>query len=280
MHKRLRLEEWRVQGLYEAVEDRKGRAMKDFKHKEEIAGAPSVDPTETYTSRIVNGQVAKPGSWPWQVSLQDYYGRHFCGGSLITQNWVITAAHCNFNPGYHHVVLGEFDMYSSAEPVQIKSVSQVITHPYWNPYNMNYDCTLLRLSSPAGISNYVSPIRLVTANAYIPEGTTCITTGWGRTVPGGSIATKLMQTNIPIIDPQTCRQYWGNQISDIMICAGASGSSSCQGDSGGPLVCYGNTGWNLVGIVSWGTVNCNTYSPAVYARVSKLRSFVDRYINY
>ncbi|GCB61927.1 chymotrypsin-like protease CTRL-1 [Scyliorhinus torazame] len=245
-----------------------------------VAGAPSVYPIETYTSRIVNGQLAKPGSWPWQVSLQNYYGRHFCGGSLVNQNWVITAAHCNFNPGYHHVVLGESDLHSSAEPVQVKTVSQVITHPYWDPRNMNYDCTLLRLSSPANINNYVSPIRLVAASAYVPGGTTCITTGWGRTVSGGPTSTKLMQTNMPIIDPQACRQYWGNQISDAMICAGASGSSSCQGDSGGPLVCYGNTGWNLVGIVSWGTVNCNVYSPAVYARVSKFRSFIDQYINY
>uniref|UniRef100_UPI00398E5E17 chymotrypsin-like protease CTRL-1 n=1 Tax=Pristiophorus japonicus TaxID=55135 RepID=UPI00398E5E17 len=245
-----------------------------------IADIPSVNPIEIDVSRIVNGQYAKPGSWPWQVSLQDSYGRHFCGGSLINQNWVVTAAHCNFNPGYHRVVLGEFDMYSSTEPVQIKSVSRAITHPYWNPRNMNYDCTLLRLSSPAYMNNYISPISLAASNAYIPGGTTCITTGWGRTVPGGPTATKLMQTYIPIIDPQTCQQYWGNQISDIMICAGASGSSSCQGDSGGPLVCYGNTGWELVGIVSWGMSNCNVYSPAVYARVSKLRSFIDQYINY
>ncbi|XP_048461953.1 chymotrypsin-like protease CTRL-1 [Rhincodon typus] len=135
--------------------------------------------------------------------------------------------HSNYGPGYHQVVLGEFDMDSSEEQVQIKSVSQVITHSYWNPYNMNYDCTLLRLSSPANINYYISPIRLVAFNAYIPGGTICTTTGWGWTVPGGATSSKLMQTNIPIIDSQNCQQYWGNQISDIMICAGASGSSSC-----------------------------------------------------
>ncbi|XP_067905950.1 chymotrypsin-like protease CTRL-1 [Heterodontus francisci] len=245
-----------------------------------VSGVPSAIPLNNYVSRIVNGQFAQPGSWPWQVSLQDYNGRHFCGGSLVNENWVITAAHCNFNPGYHQVVLGEFDMYSSAEQVQIISVSQAITHPYWNPQIMNNDCTLLRLATPAILNGYISPVRLIPANVDIAGGTICTTTGWGRTVPGGPISTKLMQTNIPIIDSQTCRQYWGSQISDIMICAGASGSSSCQGDSGGPLVCYGYTGWNLVGIVSWGTGSCDIYYPAVYARVSKLRSFIDQYINY
>uniref|UniRef100_A0A672M2E5 Zgc:171592 n=1 Tax=Sinocyclocheilus grahami TaxID=75366 RepID=A0A672M2E5_SINGR len=89
----------------------------------------------------------------------------------------------------------------------------------------------------------------------------------------------LQQTGVPIISPAVCRQIWGQStITDAMICAGASGSSSCQGDSGGPLVCERSGVWSLVGSVSWGRNSCDTRFPAVYARISHLRSWIDRTI--
>ncbi|KAG5278503.1 hypothetical protein AALO_G00099700 [Alosa alosa] len=85
----------------------------------------------------------------------------------------------------------------------------------------------------------------------------------------------LQQTALPLLSPAQCRQHWGsNRITDAMICAGASGVSSCQGDSGGPLVCESGGVWSHVGIVSWGTSNCNVRSPAIYARVSYLHSWI------
>ena len=82
---------------------------------------------------------------------------------------------------------------------------------------------------------------------------------------------------MPLLTPAQCKQYWGQyRITDAMICAGASGVSSCQGDSGGPLVCESGGVWSLVGIVSWGTSNCNVRAPAVYARVSYLRGWIDQ----
>ncbi|KAK0131953.1 C3a anaphylatoxin chemotactic receptor [Merluccius polli] len=87
----------------------------------------------------------------------------------------------------------------------------------------------------------------------------------------------LQQTSLPLLSSAQCRQYWGqNRITDAMICAGASGVSSCQGDSGGPLVCESGGVWSQVGIVSWGTSNCNVRTPAVYARVAYLRRWVDQ----
>ncbi|XP_055674762.1 chymotrypsin-like protease CTRL-1 isoform X1 [Falco peregrinus] len=88
-------------------------------------GVPVISPSVHYSERIINGQNAVPGSWPWQVSLQTRSGSHFCGGSLINENWVITAAHCEFNPYSHIVVLGEYDRSSNAESVQVKTVSRV-----------------------------------------------------------------------------------------------------------------------------------------------------------
>ncbi|XP_041959286.1 chymotrypsin-like protease CTRL-1 [Alosa sapidissima] len=238
-------------------------------------GVPSIKPQVSGYNKIVNGENAVSGSWPWQVSLQQSNGFHFCGGSLINQYWVLTAAHCRVSAS-HRVVLGEHDRGSSAEPIQVKSIAKVISHPYYNSNNFNNDITLLKLSSPAQLTSRVSPVCMASSSASFPAGMRCVTTGWGKT---GSTSSPriLQQTALPLLSTAQCRQHWGsNRITDAMICAGASGVSSCQGDSGGPLVCESGGVWSQVGIVSWGTSNCNVRSPAVYARVSYLRSWIDQ----
>ncbi|KAI3374014.1 hypothetical protein L3Q82_022578, partial [Scortum barcoo] len=230
-------------------------------------GVPAIKPQVNGYNKIVNGQNAVSGSWPWQVSLQDETGFHFCGGSLISPYWVVTAAHCRVSPRNHRVVLGAYDRQSNSEPIQVKSIAKAITHPYYNTVNINNDITLLKLSSPVQMTSRVSPVCLASSRTSLPSGTKCVTTGWGRT---GLTSTPryLQQTVLPLLSPDQCKRYWGVKITDAMICAGASGASSCPGDSGGPLVCESGGVWSLVGIVSWGTSNCNVYTPAVYARVS------------
>ncbi|XP_014885362.1 chymotrypsin-like protease CTRL-1 [Poecilia latipinna] len=243
-------------------------------------GVPTIKPQVSRYNKIVNGENAVSGSWPWQVSLQDGSGFHFCGGSLINEYWVVTAAHCRVSPSNHRVILGEHDRQYNSEPIQVKTISRAITHPYFNSNTLNYDITLLRLSSPAQFSSRVSPVCLLSSSSSIPSGTKCVTTGWGRTGQTSS-PRYLQQTSLPLLSPAQCRNYWGtSRITDVMICAGASGVSSCQGDSGGPLVCESSGVWYLAGIVSWGTSNCNVYAPAVYARVSYLRSWIDQTLAY
>uniref|UniRef100_A0A3B3Z1S3 chymotrypsin n=1 Tax=Poecilia mexicana TaxID=48701 RepID=A0A3B3Z1S3_9TELE len=231
-------------------------------------GVPTIKPQVSGYNKIVNGENAVSGSWPWQVSLQDGSGFHFCGGSLINEYWVVTAAHCRV-PSNHRVILGEHDRQYNSEPIQVKTISRAITHPYFNSNTLNYDITLLRLSSPAQFNSRVSPVCLLSSSSSIPSGTKCHCNGFG------------VQTSLPLLSPAQCRNYWGtSRITDVMICAGASGVSSCQGDSGGPLVCESSGVWYLAGIVSWGTSNCNVYAPAVYARVSYLRSWIDQTLAY
>uniref|UniRef100_A0A8C2IEZ4 Zgc:171592 n=1 Tax=Cyprinus carpio TaxID=7962 RepID=A0A8C2IEZ4_CYPCA len=183
---------------------------------------------------------------------------------------------------------------------------QVITHPLYSSTTINNDIALLKLSSPVTLTPRISPVCLAPSALSILPGTRCFTTGWGRTATTSKSSVKqkyteritthlltvqdnvscfllvlaspliLQQTGVPIISPALCKQIWGqNTITDAMICAGASGSSSCQGDSGGPLVCERSGVWSLVGSVSWGINTCDTRFPGVYARISQLRSWID-----
>uniref|UniRef100_A0A8C1GG95 chymotrypsin n=1 Tax=Cyprinus carpio TaxID=7962 RepID=A0A8C1GG95_CYPCA len=273
-------------------------------------GVPTIKPVISGYNKIVNGENVVSGSWPWQVSLQQSNGFHFCGGSLINQYWVVTAAHCGVRAGYHYVILGEHDRGSSAEPVQVMSIAKAITHPYYNGNTFNNDITLLKLSSSAQLTSRIYPVCLASSTANIPSGTLCVTTGWGKT--GTTTSPRILQqTALPLMSPAQCKQYWGqSRITDAMICAGASGVSSCQvcedrylnicmhiysalvlmclygfdcqlqGDSGGPLVCESAGVWYQFGIVSWGTTDCNVRAPAVYARVSYLRQWIDQTVAY
>ncbi|GCB78662.1 hypothetical protein scyTo_0020132 [Scyliorhinus torazame] len=239
-------------------------------------GVPAISPVITGYARIVNGEDAVPGSWPWQVSMQQRNGFHFCGGSLINENWVVTAAHCSVSTR-HVVVIGDYNKCTADGKSQSISVAKAITHPYWNSNTINYDITLVKLSSPVKFNQQVSPVCLAGTNSIISAGKLCVTTGWGLT-NSNAFRTPciLQQTSLPILSNVQCQKYWGNMISDVMICAGASGASSCMGDSGGPLVCQEGGAWSLVGIVSWGSGNCSPRNPGVYARVSEFRNWIDQ----
>ncbi|XP_061449847.1 chymotrypsinogen 2-like [Rhineura floridana] len=238
-------------------------------------GIPTIHPVLSGYSRIVNGEEAVPGSWPWQVSLQDSTGFHFCGGSLINENWVVTAAHCNVRTS-HQVVLGEFDKASPAEDVQVLKIAEVFKNSKFNMFSLGNDITLLKLATPAQLTARVAPVCLPQPTDDFPGGMTCVTTGWGYLKHTDKDSPdRLQQVALPLLTNEQCKKYWGNRITNVMVCAGAAGASSCMGDSGGPLVCQKNGAWTLVGIVSWGSGTCSPSSPGVYARVTELLPFIE-----
>ncbi|TKC51880.1 hypothetical protein EI555_000155, partial [Monodon monoceros] len=275
-------------------------------------GVPAIRPVLSFSQRIVNGENAVLGSWPWQVSLQDSNSFHFCSGSLISQSWVVTAAHCNVvplschsallvaaqphshcSPGCHFVILGEYDLSSSAEPLQVLSILRAITHPFWNPTTMNNDLMLLKLASPAQYTTHISPVCLASSNEVLPEGLTChhwlrppqqCGAGRGQVIwdltthsrPTGSVTpARLQQVILPLVTVSQWPAILGlthHQFYDL--CRGL-GASSCQGECGGPLVCQKGDMWVLTGIVSWGANNCNMRAPATYTQVSKFSTWIN-----
>ncbi|XP_078578540.1 ovochymase-like isoform X1 [Branchiostoma floridae x Branchiostoma japonicum] len=247
-------------------------------------GAPPIHPVFPPLNRIVGGEGAVSSSWPWQASLQTSAG-HRCGGTLITPDWVVTAAHCvddNTNPGRYTIVLGKHHTYSSDETEQRFSLSRLIMHENYAPSPVpNKDIALLKLSQPATINQYVRTACLPQDAEDNPTpGTMCVITGWGNTQGTGDDDV-LKQARVPVVSNAACRNaYSGRQISNFMMCAGhpEGGHDTCQGDSGGPLVCSRRGTWVLDGVTSWGEGCAVPGYPGVYASVSSLLDWINQKI--
>jgi len=241
--------------------------------------APSTEKQAAFTeiddgfgTRIVGGTPVGARERPFLVSLQTDYGSHFCGGSLIAPNWILTAAHCTqSSPGLVRVGLHRLSD-SSNECVQTRAVLQTINHPFYNTDTLANDISLLQLSSAVDYP----PVTLNSAELLEQAASMLTVAGWGTTSMGGSLARSPMQVDVPVVSNDACKTAYGGGIIPSMMCAGYSrgGKDSCQGDSGGPL--FGGSGGEtkLVGIVSWGNGCALEGYPGVYTRASSFNQWV------
>ncbi|XP_071352984.1 ST14 transmembrane serine protease matriptase a [Trachinotus anak] len=236
------------------------------------------------TSRIVGGQDAEDGEFPWQVSLHVKNYGHVCGASIISPRWLVTAAHCvqddgktRFSqPGTWEAYLGLHTQRKTGSPVVKKNLKQVISHPNYNAYTFDNDIALMELDSPVTYSDYIRPICLPSPQHDFPAGNTVWITGWGATREGGFAATVLQKAQVRIINHSVCNNLMGGQITSRMLCAGVltGGVDACQGDSGGPLSSPSGTRMFLAGVVSWGDGCARRNKPGIYTTVTKFRGWI------
>ncbi|XP_059825255.1 transmembrane protease serine 11C-like isoform X3 [Hypanus sabinus] len=228
------------------------------------------------TSKIVGGTNSEDGEWPWQVSLQ--VGYHVCGASIISDSWLISAAHCfqmqRSNPSEWQAYMGSVELRQGTR----RDIKRIIIHPSYRTINdHNYDIAVLELLNPLNFSKFIQPICLPSSSKIFPDGQHCTVTGWGTLAFEGQLPDILQKGNVVIISEQTCKHAYEKLITPIMLCAGilTGEVDSCQGDSGGPLACKQSDGfWFLTGIVSFGKGCANPGFPGVYTRVTAIREWV------
>ncbi|KAJ6663784.1 hypothetical protein lerEdw1_009863 [Lerista edwardsae] len=228
------------------------------------------------TEDIVNGYECPAHSVPWQVYFTTD-GNRWCGGSLINEWWIVSAAHCYVPANTLVAHLGEHDTTQREGTEQALKASLVIRHPNYNDKTQDNDIMLVKLAQPARFNQYVSPIQL--PNSCPVAGTWCLTSGWGNLLTHGvAYPQKLQCLREPIIPSTQCKQAYPYYYSNNMMCAGflQGGESTCQGDSGGPLECNGL----LEGIVSWGYECAMKGHPTVYTKVCNYTPWIHQMMSY
>lgn len=243
-------------------------------------GNPQIAPW-LFAPRIVGGRPAKSGSWPWQVQLL-YFGSHYCGGALLTDQWIVTAAHCldqNVDPADWELSFGSYKKREADTFSQTYAVTQIILHDGYNENNNNNDIALMKIEGRVTMNDRVQTICLPIAEPAHQE--ICYATGWGSTKGSGGDGA-LKQVDLPVVVNDVCNseEYLDGRVNDNMICAGheLGGHDTCQGDSGGPFVCKRGGKWELSGVTSWGLGCARPKSPGVYTNVLKYIDWIQENI--
>lgn len=276
--------------------------------------------------RIIGGQPISGGQYPWLVSLRVHvptkfmawfavaYEDLYCGGSIINNRWILTAAHCFSKSGIPSAgILDPANWYVKAGDSRLKysfeqklcalynrvkkysnphcwyvKIDRIVIHPQYDPIdNWKNDIALLRLTEDikmAPVDPTIDAVKLPPANKTWPEsGTTCYIQGWGCTSAGGSKEPVARNVMLPVVPTGLCSQT-ASDVTDggtTRICAGYinGGRGVCQGDSGGPLVCeyrHNNvTELRQAGITSYTNTDSPGDTPGAFTRVSHYLSWIN-----
>lgn len=247
-----------------------------------IVGNPSVaqnGDSSIVPEHIVGGSSVKAHSIPWQVALVDPgLNKPWCGGTLISNRHVLTAAHCTESSNFE-IVVGEHDTTASSTYAKRHTICHKVQHPQYSRSGTKNDFAIVHLREPVQISARVTPACLPTPDlgGSALVGKSLTVSGWGKLSSRGVASQILQSVTVPGITNAQCNSLYNNGITGAMLCAGNvadGGVDACQGDSGGPLT-Y-NTGGKatVVGVVSWGHGCANKGKPGVYARVTEVLDWI------
>jgi secreted trypsin-like serine protease len=231
---------------------------------------------------IVGGEEARSNEFPWQVSLRrKATNGHFCGGSIISNRWILTAAHCvdGEDPTRLAVVVGDHTRNAAVNPSRVTlDVTKIVVNENYGPALSRNDIALLQTTQTIAFNENVAPVCAPdSALDYAYYKSQC--SGWGTLVSGGACCPQTLQyVTLNVTTNTFCDAVYSTRITDDMVCAsdnvGGTQRDSCQGDSGGPLTIKEADGtFRLVGIVSWG-IGCASGYPGVYARVPYFNDWV------
>lgn len=237
-----------------------------------------------FTPKIVGGVPAIKGELPFQVSLQTSSGSHFCGGSLIRSNWVLTASHCVQGSSPIKVVVGLHDR-TDKTGTETFTTKRIIAHPQYNANTTDYDYALIELNGDSTFRTIeLNRIEIDIPNLTSQNPYMVWTSGWGTTTEGSYSLPKILnKVEVPLVSTAECNasSAYNNAITDRMICAGYAkgGKDSCQGDSGGPLFTKNTNGdFTLVGVVSWGQGCARPNKFGVYSKVNVMMDWINQQI--
>ncbi|XP_053185487.1 vitamin K-dependent protein C [Scomber japonicus] len=230
---------------------------------------------------MVGGEVGKKGESPWQVLLLNAFGRFHCGGVLIDESWVLTAAHCLENNLKFSVRLGDYERLRSEGSEVTLKVAKTFKHPnYYNGQTVDNDIALMRLENPAPLSEFILPICMpgseMAKRVLHQNGTITVVTGWGKD-DSNRYSSALNVIKVPLVTHSVCNSHMSHNVSDNFLCAGILGQrkDACEGDSGGPMVTLYRNTWFLVGLVSWGEGCGMEDKLGIYTKVSNYNEWIN-----
>ncbi|XP_066565823.1 coagulation factor IX isoform X2 [Amia ocellicauda] len=239
---------------------------------------PELPGSDNSDVRIVGGDLEVQGGSPWQVLVHRKDGYGFCGGSLITERWVVSAAHC-FDGKPDHVTLGNYDKFVRNQDEQKIAVQALVVHPHYHADTYDSDIALLLLARPAMLGPYTSPICLPNGNLarlLLQDDVMGTVSGWGSTRHLGPSSRFLRKVRLPVVNQQKCMSSTAQVVTDNMFCAGYAdvARDSCKGDSGGPFASLYQGTWFLTGVVSWGEECAAKGKYGVYTRVDNFLPWI------